>query len=147
MFVRTGNPHCVTVLPDTAALPGIEALRASALHARLASIAYAAPAQGNVGARGTGDPCPSGVNLRWAAPASRARIMARVFARGEGPTASSGTSATAIACAFWRLGFVGAGRVEVEMPGGTAPLALVENDGQLSQMRLLGMATPCPHPG
>ena len=108
VFVRIGNPHCVTVLPDTAALPGMEALRASVLHARLASIAYAAPAQGNVGARGTGDPCPSGVNLQWAAPASRARIMARVFERGEGPTASSGTSATAVACAFWRLGLVGA---------------------------------------
>ncbi len=147
VFVRIGNPHCVTVLSDLAALPGMEALRAAELHARLASIAYAAPMPGSVGARGDGDPCPRGVNLQWAAPASRTRIVARVFERGEGPTASSGTSATAVACAFWRLGLVSAGRVDVEMPGGTAPLELVEGDKQLSQVRLLGVATPCPHPG
>ncbi len=147
VFVRTGNPHCVTVLPDAAALPSMDALRASSLHARLVRIAFAARSPGSVGAHGNGDPCPGGVNLQWAALASRARITARVFERGEGPTASSGTSATAVACAFWRLGLVSAGRFEVEMPGGTAPLELVEEDGQLGQVRLLGVATPCPHPG
>lgn len=139
VFVRIGNPHCVTVFPDAAMLPAMDALRA---HAHLAGIAYAAPAPGSVGACGNGDPCPAGVNLQWAALASGRRIMAKVFERGEGPTASSGTSATAVACAFWHLGLVPAGRIEVEMPGGTAPLDLVEQDGQLSRVRLLGVAAP-----
>ena len=67
-------------------------------------------------------------------------IVARVFERGEGPTASSGTSASAVACAAWRVGWVAAGEVKVVMPGGTAPILLEEVEGELSRVRLFGTA-------
>ena len=67
-------------------------------------------------------------------------VVARVFERGEGPTASSGTSATAVACAAWRVGWVRAGEVKVTMPGGTAPILLEEELGELSRVSLFGTA-------
>lgn len=137
VFVRIGNPHCVTFVRDAAALPGMEALRVPALRASLAAIAF------SQAGGGSGDPCPDGVNLQWAAPVSGRRFVARVFERGEGPTASSGTSAAAVACAAWNLGLVRAGRVAVEMPGGVAPLNLAADHGALVGVQLLGMAVPC----
>lgn len=92
------------------------------------------------GESGRGDPCPGGINLQWAARLGPNRIAARVFERGEGPTASSGTSASAVASAAWFCGWVQAGLVEVVMPGGTAPLRLIEHDGQLLQVQLFGTA-------
>ncbi len=134
VFVRVGNPHCVTLVPSIDALPRLEQLHESPLNEALTAIAFAA------GELGSGDPCPPGVNLQWAARISSNRIMARVFERGEGPTASSGTSASAVASAAWFCGWVDAGRVEVVMPGGTAPLDLREQAGQLVQVRLFGAA-------
>jgi diaminopimelate epimerase len=87
-------------------------------------------------------PVLRGVNLQWAVAISRAQIVARVFERGEGPTASSGTSAAAVASAFWRLGMVDVGRINVEMPGGTVPLELTERHGCLIRVRLFGAAAP-----
>ena len=101
-FVRIGNPHCVTLLSDASALPSNEQMREPTLNQRLTAIAYAMPT-------GTGNPCPAGVNLQWAVLVSPQKIAARVFERGEGPTASSGTSASAVACAAWRGG-LGRGR-------------------------------------
>lgn len=132
-FVRIGNPHCVTLLSDAAALPSNEQMRESPLQERLTEIAYAMPAGG-------GDPCPAGVNLQWAVLDSPQRIIARVFERGEGPTASSGTSASAVASAAWRVGWVVAGEVQVVMPGGTAPILLEAADGELVRVRLFGTA-------
>ncbi|VVN14142.1 diaminopimelate epimerase [Pseudomonas fluorescens] len=132
-FVRIGNPHCVTLLGDAAALPSNEEMRESPLNEGLTQIAYATPA-------GAGDPCPAGVNLQWAVLESPQRILARVFERGEGPTASSGTSASAVASAAWRVGWVAAGEVQVVMPGGTAPIWLEEADGALLRVRLFGTA-------
>lgn len=134
VFVRVGNPHCVTLVSSFDALPGFEQLNESPLNDALTATAFAA------GEWGSGDPCPAGVNLQWAARLSNTQIMARVFERGEGPTASSGTSASAVASAAWFVGWVGAGRVEVVMPGGTAPLDLREAGGQLAQVRLFGTA-------
>jgi diaminopimelate epimerase len=134
VFVRVGNPHCVTLVADTEALPGCEQLHESPLNDALTRIAFAA------GEFGEGDPCPAGVNLQWAAKVAPNRIMARVFERGEGPTASSGTSASAVASAAWLSGWVNAGLVEVVMPGGTAPVRLIEEDGQLKQVQLFGAA-------
>jgi len=139
VFVRIGNPHCVTFLLDAAALPEMAALCAPALNAGLAGIAF------SLAGGGGGDPCPDGVNLQWAAPVSDGRLVARVFERGEGPTASSGTSATAVACAAWHLGLVRAGRVAVEMPGGVAPLNLAADHGALVGVQLLGAAMPCAY--
>jgi diaminopimelate epimerase len=132
-FVRIGNPHCVTLLSDVAELPSNSQMRESPLAEGLTRIAYAMPT-------GAGLPCPAGVNLQWAALESAQRIVARVFERGEGPTASSGTSASAVACAAWRVGWVAAGQVQVIMPGGTAPILLEEVDGELVRVRLFGAA-------
>ena len=132
-FVRIGNPHCVTLVQDEAVLPGNEQMRQSSLGDNLTAIAYAMPV-------GAGQPCPAGVNLQWAMHAGDQRIVARVFERGEGPTASSGTSASAVACAAWRAGWVSAGEVQVIMPGGTAPVLLEEQEGELIGVRLFGAA-------
>ena len=132
-FVRIGNPHCVTLLSDASALPSNEQMGESPLNERLTAIAYAMPT-------GAGNPCPAGVNLQWAALVSPQKIAARVFERGEGPTASSGTSASAVACAAWRVGWVEAGEVRVVMPGGTAPVLLEVSQGELLRVRLFGTA-------
>lgn len=132
-FVRIGNPHCVTLLERADALPSNEQMREPELSEGLTRIAYAMPA-------GTGEPCAAGVNLQWAMLESEGRVLARVFERGEGPTASSGTSASAVACAAWRVGWVSAGEVKVVMPGGTAPILLEEEQGELSRVRLFGTA-------
>jgi len=134
VFVRVGNPHCVTLVPNIEALPGFEQLHEVPLNPALTRIAFAE------GEFGKGDPCPAGVNLQWAAKAGENRIMARVFERGEGPTASSGTSASAVASAAWLAGWVSAGMVEVVMPGGTAPVRLIEHEGALQQVQLFGAA-------
>ncbi|WP_333991416.1 diaminopimelate epimerase [Pseudomonas sp. S3(2024)] len=132
-FVRIGNPHCVTLLTDIAELPSNPQMRESPWAEGLTRIAYAMPT-------GAGQPCPAGINLQWAALESAQRIVARVFERGEGPTASSGTSASAVACAAWAVGWVASGEVHVVMPGGTAPVLLEEEQGELVRVRLFGTA-------
>ncbi|MFJ3481972.1 diaminopimelate epimerase [Pseudomonas sp. NPDC090202] len=134
VFVRVGNPHCVTLVSDENALPSFEQLHEEPLNQALTRIAFTA------GEFGSGDPCPAGVNLQWAARLDDTRILARVFERGEGPTASSGTSASAVASAAWFSGWVKAGQVEVIMPGGTAPVRLLEENGRLQQVQLFGTA-------
>jgi diaminopimelate epimerase len=132
-FVRIGNPHCVTLVAEAEALPSNAQMREPTLAEGLTRIAYAKPT-------GTGQPCAAGVNLQWAVLESEGQIVARVFERGEGPTASSGTSASAVACAAWRVGWVKAGEVKVVMPGGTAPILLEEQGGELSRVSLFGAA-------
>lgn len=132
-FVRIGNPHCVTLVAEAEALPSNAQMREPTLAEGLTRIAYAKPT-------GTGQPCAAGVNLQWAVLESEGQIVARVFERGEGPTASSGTSASAVACAAWRVGWVKAGEVKVVMPGGTAPILLKEQGGELSRVSLFGSA-------
>jgi diaminopimelate epimerase len=132
-FVRVGNPHCVTLVDSVDALPSNEQMREPALGAGLTQIAYAMPT-------GAGQPCPAGINLQWAMRLSPGHIAARVFERGEGPTASSGTSASAVACAAWRVGWVNAGEVKVTMPGGTAPILLEQEQGELTRVSLFGTA-------
>ncbi|MRW89656.1 diaminopimelate epimerase [Duganella sp. FT80W] len=133
-FVRIGNPHCVTLLRDHNDLPSFAALHENSLLEPLTLAAFPAPP-----GLGAGDPCPAGVNLQWVALAGEQHLLARVFERGEGPTASSGTSASAVASAAWRVGLVQAGIVRVEMPGGTAPIQLTESDSGL-QVALFGTA-------
>ena len=132
-FARVGNPHCVTLVESAGDLPSNEQMREPALGDGLTRIAYAMPV-------GAGKPCPAGINLQWAMRVSEGHIAARVFERGEGPTASSGTSASAVACAAWRAGWVSAGEVKVTMPGGTAPILLEEEHGELSRVSLFGTA-------
>jgi diaminopimelate epimerase len=137
-FVRIGNPHCVTLLRDSNDLPSFAQLHEPALMAALTLAAFPGPP-----GLGAGDPCPAGVNLQWAAMAGHQHLLARVFERGEGPTASSGTSASAVASAAWRAGLVGSGVIRVEMPGGTAPVMLTERDGAL-EVQLFGAARRLP---
>lgn len=134
-FVRVGNPHCVTLVEDVSALPDNQQMQQPSLFTLLKAIAFAPPSGG-------GHPCVAGVNLQWAAPDSANRVVARVFERGEGPTASSGTSASAVACAAWRAGWVCAGDVEVVMPGGTAPVRLHVQAQTLLSVSLFGAARP-----
>jgi len=132
-FVNLGNPHCVTLVEHAEALPANAQMGAAPLLQDLTRIAFAAPG-------GDGVPCPLGVNLQWAWREAEGRLAARVFERGEGPTASSGTSASAVACAAWRVGWVTAGPVSVVMPGGTAPVLLQEQSGELVRVSLFGAA-------
>ena len=134
-FVRVGNPHCVTLVEHVSALPDNLLMQQPALFEQLQAIAFAPPA-------GSGQPCLAGVNLQWAARQSGNRIIARVFERGEGPTASSGTSASAVACAAWRAGWVEGGEVAVVMPGGTAPVRLQTQAETLLSVSLFGAASP-----
>jgi diaminopimelate epimerase len=134
-FVRVGNPHCVTLLARDSLLPSNRQMHQPQLLDSLKAIAFVPPV-------GTGRPCIAGVNLQWASRASDNALIARVFERGEGPTASSGTSASAVACAAWRIGWVSAGEVAVVMPGGTAPVRLEEHGGELSSVSLFGTARP-----
>jgi len=135
-FARVGNPHCVTLVDSADDLPSNEQMREEPLTEGLTRIAYAMPAGG-------GAPCPAGINLQWAMRLGDQQVAARVFERGEGPTASSGTSATAVACAAWRVGWVEAGEVRVTMPGGTAPILLEEERGELRRVSLFGTARKC----
>lgn len=134
-FVRVGNPHCVTLVEQVAALPDTLQMQQPALFEPLQAIAFAPPA-------GRGEPCPTGVNLQWVARHSRNRVVARVFERGEGPTASSGTSASAVACAAWRAGWVEGDDIAVVMPGGTAPVRLHTQADTLLGVSLFGTARP-----
>lgn len=136
VFVRIGNPHCVTLVCAPEHLPSFARLQTPDLHQALARIAFS---DGDVG---LGDPCAAGVNLQWASVTGPDRIEARVFERGEGATASSGTSASAVACAAWKAGRVQAGLVEVVMPGGTAPIRLTGDEHALSNVALFGVARP-----
>lgn len=132
-FVRIGNPHCVTLLDDVRELPSNAQLQHPSLFHPLAGIAFSGPP-----GKGSGVPCAAGVNLQWAVVESHQRVVARIFERGEGPTASSGTSASAVASAAWGAGLVTTGIVEVVMPGGVAPIRL-EGVDEL-QVHLFGTA-------
>ncbi|WP_395608231.1 diaminopimelate epimerase [Pseudomonas sp. B22129] len=132
-FVRVGNPHCVTLVEHADALPDNPSMHQAWLFEPLQAIAFAPPA-------GLGQPCAAGVNLQWAARSVGNQVIARVFERGEGPTASSGTSASAVACAAWRAGWVESGDVAVVMPGGTAPVRLHSQGETLLSVSLFGVA-------
>ena len=132
-FVRMGNPHCVTLVAHASALPDNAQMQQSGVFEPLKAIAFAPPAGG-------GQPCAAGVNLQWAARHSGNCVVARVFERGEGPTASSGTSASAVACAAWRAGWVESGEVTVVMPGGIAPVRLHTQADTLLSVSLFGTA-------
>ena len=63
---------------------------------------------------------PEGTNVQVARVDGRGRVTARVWERGVGETASSGTSAVAIAAATH-----GEGEVDVTFPGGTVHVRIV----------------------
>jgi diaminopimelate epimerase len=136
-FVNVGNPHCVTFLKSPSLLPSMEQLGSQSWMPRLTAIANSTESDG---ARGEGRPCKNGINLQWASLLDPNTIAARVFERGEGPTLSSGSSATAVASAARELGLVSAETVNVAMPGGVAPIRFDESDCILKRVMLFGEA-------
>lgn len=136
-FVNVGNPHCVTFLKSPDLLPSMEQLGSEKWLPRLSVIANST---GSDGMRGAGRPCRHGINLQWACVTGPDSIEARVFERGEGPTLSSGSSATAVASAARKLGLVDAKTVNVRMPGGVAPVRFDDRDRSMERVMLFGEA-------
>ena len=136
-FVNVGNPHCVTFLKSPALLPSMEQLGSKNWLPRLSAIANSIESDG---VRGEGRPCKNGINLQWASVVGPDTIAARVFERGEGPTLSSGSSATAVASAARELGLLDAKTINVSMPGGVAPVRFDERNGVLERVMLFGEA-------
>lgn len=98
--LSVGNPHCVVVVPDLAAVE----------LARLGPAIERHPA------------FPARTNVQFAALVDRQHIRALVWERGAGETAASGSSACAVAAACQRLGLVDRA-VTVSMPGGDLRVA------------------------
>lgn len=142
-FVNVGNPHCVTFLSSPDQLPSMEQLGSDKWMPALSAIANSTLSDG---VRGAGRPCRSGINLQWACVTGPDRIDARVFERGEGPTLSSGSSATAVACAARKLRLLNAKTVNVRMPGGAAPVRFDERNGNLERVMLFGEAQQADPP-
>ena len=136
-FVNVGNPHCVTFLKSPDLLPSMEQLGSAKWMPRLSAIANSTESDGM---RGAGRPCKNGINLQWACVTGPDSIDARVFERGEGPTLSSGSSATAVASAARKLGLVDAKTINVKMPGGVAPVRFDERNGSIERVMLFGEA-------
>lgn len=126
VLVRIGNPHCVTWIGDEGDLPSFDALGEATLFSPLKSIAFA-----NLNGCTAMRAFAHGINLQWATRLGPDRLAARIFERGEGPTRSSGSSATAVACAARQVRLVEADVVHVEMPGGVAQVrfAACDDDG------------------
>jgi diaminopimelate epimerase len=136
-FVNVGNPHCVTFLESPELLPSMAQLGSGKWLPALSAIANSVDSDG---VRGTGRPCKAGINLQWASVTGPDSIEARVFERGEGPTMSSGSSATAVASAARKLELLDAKSVNVRMPGGLAPVRFDERNGRLERVMLFGEA-------
>jgi diaminopimelate epimerase len=90
-----GNPHCVVLVPDVAAVPLDVLGPAIERHPAF----------------------PGRTNVQFATPLDRERVRAVVWERGAGATLASGSSACAVAAACQRLGHADAD-VLVAMPGG-----------------------------
>lgn len=60
-----------------------------------------------------------GTNVQFARVAGPHTLEAWIWERGAGETLASGSSASAVACAAVRRGFLQSGRFEVRMPGGS----------------------------
>jgi diaminopimelate epimerase len=65
-----------------------------------------------------------GTNVQLAAVLDERTLEARIWERGVGVTAASGTSACAVAAAAVQSGRVPAGDLEIRMPGGSLRVAV-----------------------
>jgi len=135
LLVCVDNPHCVTFLDDVTSLASLDHRKVE-LKSRLTAIAFSS-LRGEV--RGDGLPCADGINLQWAFVGPD-KIHARVFERGEGWTDSSGSSATAIACAARHLGFTKEATVRVKMLA-NSPL-VIQFDDRTRRVKYFGLAIP-----
>lgn len=129
VLVNVGNPHCVTFLEEPETLLSNRQLQSRRFFGPLKQISFR-PTDAE---REEPPIFRHGVNLQWAQVNLAGDVVqARVFERGEGPTASSGTSATAVAAASRHLGLTTANRLQIIMLGGTA---YVELQGGASNMQ------------
>ena len=105
--VSLGNPHCVEIVPDLAAIdvhtlgPKIER------HAKF----------------------PDRTNVQFAHVVARDEVSILIWERGAGYTQASGSSSCAVVAACHRQGLVGS-EVTVTMPGGRLEIAIAK-DGEL----------------
>ena len=129
VMVEIGNPHCVTFVSDPRQLPNFNTLREC--DDVLRPIAFRT---GMAAA-----PFAEGANLQWAWPETRTRLRLSIYERGEGPTAASGSSACAAACAAYALDLV-EGRVDVVMPGGTLAISIDGPRTSIKSVTLAGFA-------
>lgn len=107
-ILSVGNPHCVIVVPDVAAID----------LAALGPQIERHPA------------FPARTNVQFATPVAPDHVRAVVWERGAGVTLASGSSASAVAAACHRLGLVGRD-ITVSMPGGDLHVA-IDDDGRLA---------------
>ena len=101
--LSVGNPHCVVVVPDLAA---VDLARTGPLIERHPAF-------------------PERTNVQFAQLLDRRRVRALIWERGAGETLASGSSACAIVAACHRLGLVER-EVTVAMPGGDLQVRLDE---------------------
>jgi len=113
--VSVGNPHCVVFVPELDA----EEMR------RLGPLIE--------GHRNF----PNRTNVQFARVRSRRRIDILIWERGAGETLASGSSASAVAAAAFRLGLAGRD-VTIRMPGG----AVAINIDPRGELHLTGDAQP-----
>jgi diaminopimelate epimerase len=97
LCVSVGNPHVVVRVPDPQTVD----------LARHGPPLERAPA------------FPEGANAHFVRVESDDRITVRTWERGSGATRACGTGATALVAVAVRMGWMPAGRVRVDMPGGT----------------------------
>ncbi|HYU20619.1 MAG TPA: diaminopimelate epimerase [Chloroflexota bacterium] len=105
--LSVGNPHCVIIVPDLAA---VDLYR--------------------LGPRIERHPAfPNRTNVQFAQVISRAEVRIRIWERGAGETLASGSSSCAVAAACHRLGLIDR-EVTITMDGGQLALLLAE-DGEI----------------
>lgn len=104
-ILAVGNPHCVVLVPDVAAVPLDLLGPATERHPTF----------------------PQRTNVQFATPLDRGQVRAIVWERGAGVTLASGSSACAVAAACQRLGHADAD-VLVSMPGGDLRVRRGEHD-------------------
>ena len=98
-FVSVGNPQCAFELQSPELLDGLDL--------------------GKLGPQVENDPrFPDRTNVSWWAPVGEGRIRARIFERGVGETASSGTGASGAAVAS-------------VLAGGSSPVTVLLDGGEL----------------
>jgi len=116
-FVQVGNPQCSIRVPDQQQLHGLDlqAVGPEIERHRL---------------------FPNRTNVSWYAVTGRCRLRARIFERGVGETAASGTGATGAAVAYVLAG--GESPVTVELNGGELEVDVAED----LRIKLTGWAVP-----
>ncbi len=105
--LSVGNPHCIVIVPDLAAVDFY----------RLGPKIENHPA------------FPNRTNVQFAQVLSRAEVRIRIWERGAGETLASGSSSCAVAAACHRLGLVDRD-VTITMDGGQLQIR-IDEDGEI----------------